>query len=235
MQTVLIKISGELLKGLNSSSSQRVDATFVQSIAHDIKQIAKTHNVHFVIGGGNFFRGARDGVAAGLRQPVADTVGMLATIMNGIMLHEFFAAAGITSTVMSALPIPGVVAPCCQEHIDKACADHTPIIFVGGTGNPYVSTDTAAVIRALQVNATCIWKASNVDGVYDNDPATHKNAQLIKEISYQDAYQQNIRVMDMSAITLAQQHKITLRVFSIFTPGALLNAARDNNFGSTIH
>ena len=95
MQTVLLKISGELLKGLNSSASQRVDATFVQSIAQDIKQLLKTHQVHLVIGGGNFFRGARDGVAAGLRQPVADTVGMLATIMNGIMLHEIFTTAGI--------------------------------------------------------------------------------------------------------------------------------------------
>jgi uridylate kinase len=233
METVLLKLSGELLKA--QKSSQRIDGAFVQSTAHHIKQLQKTHRVHIVIGGGNFFRGARDGVQAGLRQPVADTVGMLATVMNGVMLHEILTTAGVASIILSACHIPGVASDCSQARIDHAQHEGKLIIFTGGTGNPYVSTDTAAVIRALQVGASTVWKASNVDGVYDADPAVTKTAQLIKNISYNEVQQRGLRVMDMTAITLAQEHKLVLRVFNIFTPDALSIAARDKNFGSTIH
>jgi uridylate kinase len=234
METVLLKLSGELLKGPHPSS-QRIDIAFVQSVAQSLKQLGKTHRFHIVVGGGNFFRGARDGASSGIRQPIADNVGMLATVMNGLLLHEIFASAGIRSIVMNAHPLPGIVAGCDQTVIDQALKDATPIIFTGGTGNPYVSTDTAAVIRGLQVGAHTIWKASNVDGLYDADPAVNKNAHIIKTISYDDALQRKLRVMDMTAITLAQEHNIVLRVFSIFTPDALLMAAQDKNFGSTLH
>ncbi|MFA6263539.1 MAG: hypothetical protein WCW33_03900 [Candidatus Babeliales bacterium] len=233
METVLLKLSGELLKG-SRSSSQRVDVAFVRSVAHNIKQLDKTHRFHVVVGGGNFFRGARDGASAGIRQPIADSVGMLATVMNGLLLHEIFASAGISSVVLNANPLPGIVAGCEQALIDEALKNNTLIIFTGGTGNPYVSTDTAAVIRGLQIGTQTIWKASNVDGVYDTDPAVNKDAHLIKTISYEDALQRKLHVMDMTAIALAQEHKMVLRVFSIFIPDALLTAAQDKNFGSTI-
>jgi uridylate kinase len=243
METVLLKLSGELLTGPRlrhghdgqaNSSPQRVDVAFVQTIAQHLKQLQKTHRIHIVVGGGNFFRGARDGVTAGLRQPVADTVGMLATVMNGLLLQDIFASAGVASTVMNAIPLPGIVTGCDQALIDQALKNNTIIIFTGGTGNPYVSTDTAAIIRALQIGAQTVWKASNIDGVYDADPAVNKNAQRIKNISYDETRQRGLRVMDMTAITLAQEHAIVLRVFSIFTPDALSLAAQDKNFGSTI-
>jgi len=231
MKTVLLKLSGELLA---PPQFARIDGSLVRTIAQHIKQLRTSHHVNIVIGGGNFFRGCKEGKQLGLAQPTADAAGMLATVMNGLIVHDLFKQEGLESIVLNAYAIPGVVGQVNQEIIDNALATKTMIIFTGGTGNPYFSTDTAAVLRALQTRATMLWKASNIDHVYDADPKQNKNARPLKQISYTEVLAQKLAVMDLPAIALAQEHKITIKVFSIFQPNALLCCAHDPDFGSTI-
>jgi uridylate kinase len=226
MNTVLLKISGELFSSPHASA--------VSDIIGQIKQITKTHRVNIVIGGGNFFRGAKEGVALGLQQTTADAVGMLATIMNGLMLNDLFAKAGVASTVLSAHEVPGIVEKISACAIKKAHEQNTIIIFVGGTGNPFFSTDTAAIIRGLQTNATTIWKASNVDYIYDADPKTTPQANVLKKLTYAEILDKKLKIMDRTAVTLAQEHNIIIRVFNVFAKDALLTVAKNSDFGSTI-
>lgn len=230
MKSILIKLSGELFKADNSC----INATFVRDIITQIKQLTRTHRVSIVIGGGNFFRGGKEGRDLGLRPTTADSVGMLATAMNGLILQDFMRNEGIPCLVLGALPFPGLINPIDQTGIELALEQNKVIIFTGGTGNPYFSTDTAAVLRALQVGASTVWKATKVDHLYDADPVTNKNAVSIKKITYQDVLARKLKVMDLTAIALAQDHNITVRIFSIYAPNALGHVAEDENFGSTI-
>jgi uridylate kinase len=234
MKTILLKLSGELFKGSNTLGNICMNAELVKNLAKHIKKLRKDHQISIVIGGGNFFRGQKEGAHLGLKRPTADAVGMLATIMNGLMLRDFFEKEGIACTVLDARGIPGVISPIEQTMLDQAVASKSVIIFTGGTGNPFFSTDTAAVVRALQVGATEIWKASTVDYVYDADPAKNTKAKPIKKACYTDMVKRKLKVMDLTAMTLAQEHALTIRVFNIFTPNALLKAASDADFGSTI-
>lgn len=226
MTTVLLKISGELF------SSSQISA--VNNIIQQIKQLIKTHRINVVIGGGNFFRGTKDGVALGLQSMTADAVGMLATIMNGLMLNDLFEKAGLVSTVLSAHEIPGIVEKISISRIKHAQEQNSIIIFVGGTGNPFFSTDMAAVIRGLQTNATTIWKASKVDYIYDADPAINPQAKALKNVTYAEVLDKKLKIMDLAAVTLAQEHIMVIRIFNIFAKDALLNVSKNPDFGSTI-
>lgn len=241
MKTVLLKISGELFSPTPShdgnhdaSHDAGIDVPFVHQIVSQIKQLTTTHHLSIVIGGGNFFRGSKEGRTLGMRGSTADTVGMLATVMNSLILRDFFHAQAIPCTILGAQAISGVIDAISQTTLDRARATGTVIIFAGGTGCPYFSTDTAGVVRALQMGAQQVWKATKVDYVYDMDPEKNPQAKPLKKLTYQEAHDQNLKVMDATAFTLAREHGIVLRVFSIFIPDALLKVAHDADFGSTI-
>lgn len=226
MKSVVLKLSGELLTS---------DSAHVKIIVSQIKQLLSTHHIYIVIGGGNLFRGQKEGRALGLRPAVADTVGMLATVMNGLVLKELLMCEGVDAVVLNACAIPGVVDQISQMALDDACKkQRSVVIFTGGTGNPFVTTDTCAIIRALQVGACEIWKATKVEGIYDADPVVNSSAQLIKKVTYDDVLQRHLGVLDATAVALARQHTIRIRIFSLFTPNALLSVAGDPSFGSSI-
>jgi len=225
MKPVVLKLSGELLTS---------DMACVKGILGNIKKLLSTHRISIVIGGGNLFRGQKEGRALGLRPAVADTVGMLATVMNGLVLKELLICEGVDAVVLNAYAIPGVVDQISQMALDACQKQGSVVIFTGGTGNPFVTTDTCAIIRALQVGAREIWKATKVEGIYDADPVVNSSAQLIKKVTYDDVLQQHLGVLDATAVALARHHTIRIRIFSLFTPNALLSVAGDPSFGSSI-
>lgn len=225
MKSVVLKLSGELLAA---------DLACVKGILGDIKKLLPTHHISIVVGGGNLFRGQKEGRELGLRPAAADTVGMLATVMNGIVLKELLIYEGVDAVVLNACIIPGVVDVISQMALDACQKQGSVVIFTGGTGNPFVTTDTCAIIRALQVGAREIWKATKVDGIYDADPVVNPAARLIKKVKYDDVLQQHLGVLDATAVALARQHNIRIRIFSLFTPDVLLSVADDPSFGSSI-
>jgi uridylate kinase len=228
-QTILLKLTGELI--LPTASGLNV--TMVKSIADQIKNLADQYRFSIVIGGGNFFRGAQQ-VGSGLTAQVSHYVGMLATVMNGLIVQDIFQTAGIKTTVLCALECPEIGIAISPQNIQKAKDRGDCLIFTGGTGNPYFTTDTSAVLRALQIEATALWKATKVDGVYAQDPANYPDAQLLTHVSFNDALKLRLGIMDLSAFGLAQQYGMHIRVFNIFIQDALIRAAHDPLFGSTI-
>ncbi len=220
---ILLKLTGNILdKGPGP----------LENIAAQIKQLDHTFGI--VIGGGNFFRGARQSSALHISEQTGHTVGMLATMMNGLIVQDILEQAGVSTTLFSAVSCPSVGLPLSPQALNKALKESRCLIFSGGTGNPFVSTDTTAVIRALQMDAQQIWKATKVDGVYSADPQKEPSAKLIKKLTYKQALDDNLDVMDATAFTLAQEHNLDLRVFNIFSNNALIQAANDPEFGSTL-
>ena len=232
MKTILLKLSGDCFNNNDASATKRC----IDNLANQIKiLILEGFRIGIVIGGGNFFRGAKEGAKLGLKRPTADSVGMLATMMNGLMLQDFLVAAGIDAVVLNAFYTPQITLPITSAHIDETFKKPTGcLIFVGGTGNPFFSTDTNAVIRALQIGATELWKATNVDYLYDADPATHKESKPILTITHEEVIKRKLNVMDMTAITLAQEHQLPIKICNFLSEQALINLAHNKQFGSTI-
>lgn len=227
---IILKTTGKALEGSNSVFSR----SLVDSLANQVSQLSPRYFFGVVVGGGNIFRGSEHGPDLSLSAPYAHSVGMLATIMNGIIVHDIFQSAGINSILLhpfSGIPVGKTAS---QESIDNARANNDCIIFAGGTGLPFVSTDTNAVIRALQMNAQAVWKATNVDGVYEADPCTKPHAQFLKHISFEDAIKQQLGIMDLSALALASRNKLPIRVFNIFEECAVTHASQSPEIGSVI-
>lgn len=231
MKNILLKLSGQLFTRESNGINQRPAIL----LADQLKElISQGYFFSIVIGGGNFFRGGSDGKQLNMERSSADSVGMLATIMNGIIIQDIFLQRGIATKLLSAIPIPGigdvitplVIAQCQQAKISP--------IFVGGTGCPYFSTDTNAVVRALQVGATEVWKATNVDGLYSDDPTNNPQATLVPQITFQEAITKKLRVMDTAALSLALEHRLLVRIFNATEQNSLLKAAADQTFGSII-
>lgn len=228
---ILLKITGKLFTGSDGTTA---DSAAVSALIPHIAALAKTYCIGIVIGGGNFFRGSQQGVALGITPSVAHQVGMLATLMNGLMLQDLFSQHKITSTLLSALTCPSVGDSISPQAIDRALRNDEILIFGGGTGVPYVTTDTNAVVRALQMNADQVWKCTDVDGVYTADPKKNPHAQRLASLSYEKALALRIGVIDLAALTIAQQHCLPIRVFSIQEPQVLTRAAQDPHIGTLI-
>jgi len=228
---ILLKITGEIFF---ERTTKKLSASAIKDLANQIKQLESTHQFGIVVGGGNFFRGTQHGVALGMTPSVGHQVGMLATMMNGLILKDLFEQHGLSTSLFCAIPCPEVGSPISQQAIASALQKNNTLIFIGGTGNPFFTTDTNAVLRGLQIEASEIWKGTNVDGIYDTDPRKHENATLIKRVSYTDALTQNLGIMDAPAFALARQHGLSIRVFNIFTPDALITAAHNTDFGSLL-
>ena len=228
---VLLKLSGEALTG---NSEFGIDPKVLDRIAAEVGQLVELGvQIGMVIGGGNLFRGARLH-AGGMERVTGDHMGMLATVMNSLAMRDALERAGISSRVMSAIPMNGVV-----EHYDRRgairyvnCGD--VVIFSAGTGNPFFTTDSAACLRGIEIDADLILKATKVDGVYSADPETDSTAVKFNVLSYDDVIQRNLEVMDLTAICLSRDHGIPIRVFNILRSGALLDNIIGNANGTLI-
>ncbi|MDP3889341.1 MAG: UMP kinase [bacterium] len=228
---ILLKLTGSVF--LDKDKKQPSTATII-SLITQIKQLNTSHQFGIVVGGGNFFRGNQHGKLFGLTPTTGHNVGMLATMMNGLILADLCEQHDLSTSLLCAINCSEIGKPISQEHIMGALKKSNTIIFAGGTGSPFFTTDTNAVLRALQMSADEIWKGTKTDGIYDADPFEKPQAQLLKTVSFDQALQQKLGIMDLAAYALAQQYNQTVRVFNIFSPNSLMHAAQDKNFGSTL-
>lgn len=228
---ILLKITGQLL---SNDKSVAVSA-YSSAIISQIKQLSSSFQFAIVIGGGNIFRGAQQGKLLGLDLWTAHTIGMLATMMNGLVFKDLLEKAGVEAVLLSAFHCPNIAADINKKSVSDALASGAVILFIAGTGNPFFTTDTNAVLRALEMNADYVWKGTGVDGIYSEDPKINPHAHLLKNISYDQAIADRLSVMDLTALTMARDNKLTIRIFNIFSPDALVHVANDKDFGSTIH
>ncbi|MDH5479559.1 MAG: UMP kinase [Nitrosomonas sp.] len=215
---ILLKLSGEALMGENSYGIHR---STMGRIVAELDEISKLGvEVAIVVGGGNIFRGmtsANDGI----ERVTADYMGMLATVMNALALHDAMKQIGLASCIQSALHIEQVVEPYVRGKAMRYLAEGKVVIFAAGTGNPFFTTDTAAALRGMEMDADIMLKATKVDGVYTSDPKIDPQATRFKELSFDEAIAKNLQVMDATALTLCRDQKLLLKVFSIFKAGAL--------------
>ncbi len=228
---ILLKFSGESVAG---NDEHGIDPKILDQMAESVKSCKSIGTeIGIVIGGGNLFRGEKLN-QAGMDRVAGDHMGMLATVMNGIALRDALERAGIKTRVMSAISMSGIV-----EHYDRRLAiqllnDGFVVIFTAGTGNPFFTTDTAGCLRAIETEADLMLKATRVDGVYDSDPETNKEAKLFDELSFDDAISKNLKVMDATALTLARDHKLPIKVFNVNEHDALKNIICGKNIGTLI-
>ena len=218
---ILIKLSGE---GLMGDKAFGMSPEVLNGIASDIKQVYDLGvEICIVVGGGNIFRGAKE-ASNGVNRSVADQVGMLGTIMNALYLQDALEKKGVSVRVMSGLNVPEVCEPYMYRKALKHLARGRVVIFAGGTGNPYFTTDTAAALRASEVGCDALLKATQVDGVYSSDPKINKEAHRFERISYDEVIKQNLKVMDMAAFALLKESNIPTIVFALKNENAFLNA-----------
>lgn len=217
---VLIKLSGEVLMG---SQDHGLSAQVIDRIAQDIKQVRDAgYEVCIVIGGGNIFRGIQ-GEKEGIERSTSDYMGMLATVINALALQSALEKANVESRVLSAIPMQTV----CEPYIRRRALRHLEkgrvVLFAGGTGSPYFTTDTTAALRASEMNCEVLLKGTKVDGVYTADPHKDKTAQHFETLSYNQALHDHLKVMDAAALALARDNHIPIIVFSILEPGNILS------------
>lgn len=228
---VLLKLSGEALMG---EAAFGISHKVVDYLATEIGKIAALGvEIGLVIGAGNLFRGV-SGSAQGMDRAAADNMGMLATVMNSLALKDALDKTGIPTAVLSAIPMETV----CEPYSRRRALDHFSqghaVIFAAGTGNPYFTTDTAGVLRGLEINAQLICKATRVDGVYDKDPLQHDDAKKFTELSFRDVLDKQLKVMDAAAISLAMENNHKLLVFDLSIPGNIERAVCGEQVGTLI-
>ncbi len=230
-ERVLLKLSGEALMG---EKPYGIDPAIVQSIAKDVsKVVANGTQLAIVVGGGNIFRGLK-GSAAGMDRATADYVGMLATVMNAITLQDGLERSGVPTRVQSAIEMQQVAEPYIRRRAIRHLEKGRVVVFGGGCGNPFFTTDTTAALRAAEINADVVFKATKVDGVYDKDPKKYPDATRFDTLSFQEVLSREIAVMDGTAIALCKDNKIPIVVFNLFEPGNISRAVAGDSIGSRI-
>ena len=228
---ILLKFSGESVAG---NDEHGIDPKILDQMADSVKSCRDLGTeIGIVIGGGNLFRGEKLN-KAGMDRVAGDHMGMLATVMNGIALRDALERAGIKTRVMSAISMSGIV-----EHYDRRLAiqllsDGFVVIFTAGTGNPFFTTDTAGCLRAIETQSDLMLKATRVDGVYDSDPEINSDAKLFDDLTFDEAITKNLKVMDATALTLARDHKLPIKVFNVNQPDALKNIICGKKIGTLI-
>lgn len=226
---VLIKLSGESLASINHPTDQAAmgfDPAMLIKLADDVLSVYTSGiDVAMVVGGGNFFRGLKGVGEHGLERTVADHMGMLATVLNGLALgHTIHARGDVDCRVMSAIPMPTVCEPYIRQKADRHLAKRRIVICVAGTGNPYFTTDSAAVLRASEMNCDLLIKGTKVKGVFDRDPHKFTDAEFLPHINYTRALTDHLGVMDSSAMALARDHHLPILVCSLYEPDSILQA-----------
>lgn len=229
---ILLKMSGEALM---AKGTQPIAPSVLDRMALEVSHVYQLGvQIAIVIGGGNFFRGTTLS-EAGINRITADYMGMLGTLMNGLALRDAFERSGLPVRILSAIAMSGVV-----DHFNRRKAIHhlqqgRVIIFAAGTGNPLVTTDSAASLRGIEIDADVVLKATNVDGVYSADPAKDPHAKLYKHLSYQEALEKELAVMDLAAFCQCRDHNMPLRIFNINKPGALLRVIMGEDEGTIVN
>ena len=229
---ILLKLSGEALMGDDAFGINR--ATIVRIVGEVSEVINLGVEVAIVIGGGNIFRGVAGG-AVGMDRATADYMGMLATVMNSLALADTMNKAGLTARVMSAIAIDQVVEPYVRPKALQYLEEGKVVIFAAGTGNPFFTTDTAAALRGAEIGAEMVLKATKVDGVYTADPKKDPAATRYSQLSFDDAIDQNLGIMDATAFALCRDQKLPIKVFSIFKNGALRRVVLGEDEGTLVH
>ncbi len=228
---VVLKLSGEALMG---SQGFGVDPRMAERIASEVAEIHGIGvEVAATVGGGNIVRGMSVS-AAGMDRVSGDYMGMLATVINALALQNALEKKGVFTRVQSAIEMREVAEPFIRRRAIRHLEKGRVVIFAAGTGNPYFSTDTAAALRAIEIGADVILKATKVDGIYDSDPATNPSARLIKRITYREVLRRNLRVMDTTAITLCMENSLPIVVFNLLRRGNIRQVVMGSNRGSVI-
>ena len=228
---VMLKLSGEALLG---DQEYGADPKRIQAVARQIAHVrGRGVEVCVVVGAGNIFRGVA-AQAAGMDRATGDYMGMLATLLNALPLQDALEKEGCPTRVLSALAVSEVAEPYIRRRAIRHLEKGRVVIFAGGTGNPYFSTDTAAVLRALEIEAQILLKGTNVDGVYTADPRKDKQAQFIPEVSFQDAMVRGLGVMDANAFGLCKDNALPIQVFNINQPGAVLRILQGDRIGTLV-
>ena len=228
---ILLKLSGEVLAGEQGFGIQ---SGIVGDLARQIKSVADLGvEIGMVIGGGNFFRGL-SAAEKGMDRVSADYLGMLGTVMNAVALQNALEKIGLTTRVLSAIAIAQLAEPYIRRRAIRHLEKGRVVICAGGTGNPYFTTDTAAVLRGIEIDADVILKATNVDGVYSDDPVLVPGAKKFERLTYEEVIEKKLRVMDLTAVTLCMENKLPIVVFSVQQDGNLLRAASGDPVGTIV-
>ena len=228
---ILLKLSGEALMG---KSPYGIDVSTISSIAKEVKKVHESgYQVCIIIGGGNIFRGIK-GASEGIDRSTSDYMGMLATVMNALSFQSCLEKIKIPTRVQSAINMSQVAEPYIKRKAVRHLEKKRIVIFAAGTGNPFFSTDTAASLRASEMNCSLIIKATKVDGIYDKDPMKFNNAKLIKNINYNEVINSDLRVMDLTAISLAKESNIPIIITNIFKKNSLITALKEKGKYSKI-
>ena len=229
---VVLKLSGEALQG---EEPYGINAETIQSIARQIKEI---HNsgleVVIVIGGGNIFRGIQTADQEGIDRSTADYMGMLATVINGLAFQDILERMGVVTRVQGAIEMKELVEPYIRRRAIRHLEKNRVVIMVGGTGNPYFTTDTAAALRAIELNADVILKATKVDGIYSSDPTRNKKARKFDKLTYLQVLQKGLQVMDATAISLCMDNNLPIVVFNLKKEGNIKKIVQGKKIGSVV-
>lgn len=229
MKRVLLKLSGEALAGEKGTG---FDEAVITEVAKQVKVLVDEGvQVAIVIGGGNFWRGRS---SKNIDRTKADQIGMLATIMNCIYTSEIFRSQGMKTAVMTPMEITGMTKAFSKDRSNKYFGHGMVLFFAGGTGHPYFSTDTATVLRAIEIEAECILLAKSVDGVYDDDPKSNPDAKRFDEITIEDVVDRHLKVVDQTASILAMENRMPMLVFGLNDPNSIIDAAHGNVRGTRV-
>ncbi len=228
---ILLKLSGEALMG---DRTHGIDPERINEYAEEIKQIYDQKiEIAIVIGGGNIFRGV-SGSSQGIDRVQADYMGMLATVINGLALQSALENIGVPTRLQTALKIEAVAEPYIKRKAVRHLEKNRVVIFSAGTGNPFFTTDSAAVLRAVEINADVILKGTRVDGIYNEDPEKNKEAVKFDTLSFEEVLKKGLKIMDTTAFTLSQENKLPIIVFDMNTKGNLVRVVRGENIGTKV-
>ncbi|MHB1605885.1 MAG: UMP kinase [Leptospirales bacterium] len=229
---VLLKLSGEALMG---DQSFGIDPLVLDRISGDINQVVEDGTeLGIVIGGGNFFRGLA-GIQHGIERASADYMGMLATVLNSLALQSALEQRGVPTRVLSAIEMRALAEPYIRRRAIRHLEKGRVIIFAAGTGNPFFTTDTAAALRATEIGAEVVLKATKVDGIYTEDPKKYPNAEKFVKLTYSEVLEKNLRVMDSTAVTLCKENNLPIIVFDLMGEGNILKVIRGESLGTLVH
>ncbi|MCX6586585.1 MAG: UMP kinase [Acidobacteria bacterium] len=228
---ILLKLSGEVLAGEGGFG---IDQERLHSMAREVAEVAQAGvQVGLVVGGGNFFRGVQ-AAAKKMDRVTADHMGMLATVINSLALQDALERQGVPTRVMTAITIPSVAEPYIRRRAIRHLEKGRIVIFAAGTSNPYFSTDTGATLRALEIHAEVVAKATGVDGVYDKDPRKHPDAIMFETVTFHEVLANSLAVMDASAVAMCRENKLPIRVFNLRTTGNIMRMAMGEPVGTLI-
>lgn len=231
---IILKLSGEALQS-KSANGENIDVDIVNSIASQVKDIKLFGTeIGIVIGGGNIVRGGEFYQKQGIDRSTADYMGMLATVINGMALQAAFEKHGMHTRLQTAIHMEEIAEPYIRRRALRHLEKDRVVIFAAGTGNPYFTTDTAAVLRAVELGADAILKATKVDGVYSSDPVKNKSAKKFELLTYMDVLKKELKVMDLTAISLCKDNKLPIVVFNLFKPGNIKRVVLGEKIGTVI-